>query len=505
MAWNRTQVSVSEDARETMRAARAVVEKLAQLDEPVYGVTTNLGALKDRRLSREEQSQFQRHVLLSHATGVGPELDADVVRAVILARLNGMARGGAGVGCEVFDALLAMLNAGVHPIVPSIGSIGMSDLPPLAHLSLPLIGEGEVQFDGRRLPGREGMAAAGIALPTLGPKDGLALVSANSVSVGYGALVVSRSRDLIATADVAAALALEALGGHTSPLDQQVEQARRFSGQLVSARQMRALLEGSSLWMAPATMGVQDPISFRSAAQVHGAVLDAHAMVRTTLETELNSTGDNPMVLIEREEVVSDGNFHPAGLSIAFDTLAIAVAQLSSMAANRIVRLMDPHFSHLPAYLAPQPDRNVGLGVIQKTATALNALVRQGANPASLDYIPVAGSIEDHATMALQGVVKADRCIDAVLDLFAIELLVAAQGWDLRDGAKLGAGTQAVFDAIRERVPPMDTDRLVAKDIAAVRALLDDGSILRAAGNAISMQLGGIVHSGADRAGRADL
>ena len=252
-------------------------------------------------------------------------------------------------------------------------------------------------------------------------------------------------------------------------------------------------------------MGVQDPISFRSAAQVHGAVLDAHAMVRTTLETELNSTGDNPMVLIEREEVVSDGNFHPAGLSIAFDTLAIAVAQLSSMAANRIVRLMDPHFSHLPAYLAPQPDRNVGLGVIQKTATALNALVRQGANPASLDYIPVAGSIEDHATMALQGVVKADRCIDAVLDLFAIELLVAAQGWDLRDGAKLGAGTQAVFDAIRERVPPMDTDRLVAKDIAAVRALLDDGSILRAAGNAISMQLGGIVHSGADRAGRADL
>jgi histidine ammonia-lyase len=502
VAWNRTPVSVSEDATETMRAARAVVEKLAQLDEPVYGVTTNLGALKDRRLSREEQSQFQRHVLLSHATGVGPELGADVVRAVILARLNGMARGGAGVGSEVFAALLAMLNAGVHPIVPSIGSVGVSDLPPLAHLSLPLVGEGEVEFDGRRLPGRDGMAAAGIALPTLGPKDGLALVSANSVSVGYGALVVSRSRDLIATADVAAALSLEALGGHTSPLDQQVEQARRFSGQLVSARQMRALLEGSSLWTAQATMGVQDPISFRSAAQVHGAVLDAHAMVRTTLETELNSTGDNPMVLIEREAVVSDGNFHPAGLSIAFDTLAIAVAQLSSMAANRIVRLMDPHFSHLPAYLAPQPDRNVGLGVIQKTATALSSLVRQGANPASLDYIPVAGSIEDHATMAVQGVAKADRCIDAALDLFAIELIVAAQGWDLRDAARLGTGTQAVYAAIRERVPLMTSDRIVAKDIATVRALLDDGSILRVGGNAISMLLGGTVHAGADRAAR---
>jgi histidine ammonia-lyase len=497
VAWDRIPVSVSPDAVETMRTARAVVDALAQLDEPVYGVTTNLGALKDRRLSDEEQSQFQRHVLLSHATGVGPELKADVVRAVILARLNGMARGGAGVSSEVFDALLAMLNAGVHPIVPGVGSIGMSDLPQLAHLSLPLVGEGEVEFNDSRLPGGEGMAAAGIALPHLGPKDGLALVSANSVSVGYGALVVSRSRDLIATADLAAALSLEALGGHTSPLDQLVEQARRFSGQLVSARQMRALLEGSSLWTLPATLGVQDPISFRSAAQVHGAVLDAYDAVRSTLETELNSTGDNPMVLVERKAIVSDGNFHPAGLSIAFDTLAIALAQLSSMAANRIVRLMDPHFSHLPAYLAPQPDRNVGLGVVQKTATALSALVRQGANPASLDYVPVAGSIEDHATMALQGVAKADRCIDAALDLFAIELLVAAQGWDLREAATLGIGTQAVYDTIRERVPLMATDRLVAADIATVRALLDDGSLLRAAGNAISMLLGGSVHAGA--------
>jgi histidine ammonia-lyase len=276
-------------------------------------------------------------------------------------------------------------------------------------------------------------------------------------------------------------------------LDQGVDTARRFSGQLTSAQHMRALLEGSSLWTAQPTLGVQDPISFRSAIQVHGAVLDSLALVRSTLETELNSTGDNPMVLADRGEIVSDGNFHPAGLSIAFDTLAIALAQLTSMATNRIVRLMDPKFTHLPPYLAPQPDHNVGLGVIQKTATALNAEVRLRANPASLDYVPVAGSIEDHATMAVEGVAKAGRAVDAALDIFAIELLVAAQAVDLRESAKLGIGTQAAYAQLRERVALMDVDRLVAHDIAQIRGLLDCGAILRAAGDAISIPLGASV------------
>ncbi len=499
VAWNRAPVSVAEAARETMRASREVVDELAQLDVPVYGVTTNLGALKDEGLSDEAQSLFQRNVLLSHATGLGPPFGSDAVRAVMLARLNGMARGGAGVGAEVFEALLAMLNGGVHPIVPSIGSIGMSDLAPLAHLSLPLIGEGEVEFGGKRMPGSEGLAAAGITPPRLRPKDGLALVSANSVSVGHGALVVVRARDLIATANLAAALSLEALGGHTSPLDQQVQTARRFSGQLVAAQQIRDLLRGSSVWHARTTLGVQDPISFRSAAQVHGAVLDAHGMVRRTVEIELNSTGDNPMVLTERREVLSDGNFHPAGLAIAFDTLAIALAQIASMATNRIVRLMNPSFSHLPPNLCPAPDRNVGLGVLQKTATALNAVVRLAANPSSLDYVPVAGSIEDHATMAVEGVSKADRSVDAILDLLAIELLVAAQAFDLRADGNLGVGTGAAYEQLRQRVPLMVNDRIPAKDIAVIRAMLDAGTMLDAAGEALSMPLGGGVYPGSMR------
>jgi histidine ammonia-lyase len=496
VAWRLAPVNVSEGAAKRLHVSRAVVDRLASGQEPVYGLTTNLGALKDQRLSDEQQPLFQRHVLLSHSVGIGPEHPEDVVRAIMLARLNGMARGGAGVQPAVFEALLAMLNAGVHPSVPSRGSIGMSDLAPLAHLALPLVGHGEVDFKGQRMPGAEGLAAAGISPPTLGPKDGLALVSANSASVGHGALVIARAIDLLAIADVAAALSLEALGGHTTMLDQGVDTARRFSGQLTSAQHMRLLLEGSSLWTVQPTMGVQDPISFRSAIQVHGAVLDSLALVRSTLETELNSTGDNPMVLADRGEIISDGNFHPAGLSIAFDTLAIALAQLTSMSTNRIVRLMDPKFTHLPPYLAPQPDHNVGLGVIQKTATALNAEVRLHANPASLDYVPVAGSIEDHATMAVEGVAKAGRAVDAALDIFAIELLVAAQAVDLREGAVLGTGTQAAYDQLRQRVALMDVDRLVAHDIAQIRGLLDCGAVLRAAGKAISIPLGAAVRPG---------
>lgn len=493
VAWQRAPVAVAPSARRRMEAARAVVERVVAGTTPVYGLNTNVGALKDARIEDSDQALFQRHILLSHSAGVPPNHPSDVVRAILLARLNGMARGGAGVQLSVFDTLLAMLEAGVHPVVPSRGSIGMSDLPPLAHMSLPLIGEGEVEFEGEQLSGAAGMAAAGIELPTLGAKDGLALVSANSASVGQGALVIIRCVDLLAIADVAASLSLEGLGGHPTVLDQRIDDARPFSGQLTAAQHMRMLLEGSSLWTAPPTLGVQDPISFRSAVQVHGAVRDVLDSVRGTLETELNSTGDNPIVLIDRDTIISDGNFHPAGLSIAFDTLAIALAQLTSMAANRIVRLMDPHFTHLAAYLSAAPGLNVGLGVLQKTATALNAEVRLSADPASLDYLPVAGAIEDHATMLVEGVAKAARAVDAAFDVYAIELLVAAQAVDLREGCTLGSGTRAAFDVLRACCAYTTEDRLLAAEIAQVRELLETGSLLEAAGAATGHKLGAAV------------
>jgi histidine ammonia-lyase len=265
------------------------------------------------------------------------------------------------------------------------------------------------------------------------------------------------------------------------------------------------LLEGSFLWTTKPTLDVQDPISFRSAIQVHGAMLDVLGLSRSTLETELNSTGDNPMVIIDRREIVGTGNFHPAGVSIALDTLAIALAQVTSMAANRVVRLMDPAFTHLPAYLSVNPGLNVGLGVVQKTATALNAEVRLAANPASLDYIPVAGSIEDHATMAVEGAAKAARAVGAAGELFAVEMLVAAQAIDMRGEMKLGKGTGAAFRTIREQVPMMAEDRLVANDIRAVHDLLTSGKLLRAVGEATSMPLLGRFAYETERASAADV
>lgn len=489
VARRRAPVVASDAARTTLERARDVVEELAARDDPVYGLTTNLGELKDSRLDDSQQPLFQRHVLLSHAVGVEPNYSTDAVRAIMLARLNGMARGGSGVQPVVFEALMAMLNAGAHPIVPMRGSIGMSDLAQLAHMSLPLVGEGEIEFEGERMPAAQGLAAAGVEVPELGPKDALSLVSANSASIGHGALVVCDARALTGIADLAAALSLEALGGHTTMLDQQVDTARRFTGQLTSAEQTRELLEGSYLWTTEPTLDVQDPISFRSAIQVHGAMLDVLGLTRSTLETELNSTGDNPMVLIDRREMVGTGNFHPAGLSIGFDTLAIALAQVTSMAANRIVRLMDPAFTHLPPYLSVEPGVNVGLGVVQKTATALNAEVRLAANPASLDYVPVAGSIEDHATMAVEGVAKSARAIEAASSLFAVELLVAAQAIGLRGEPALGKGTGAAYATIRERVPLMVEDRLVAADIRAIRDLILGGELLQAVADAASLPL----------------
>jgi histidine ammonia-lyase len=490
VAWLGAGVQVSAAARERLRRSRDVVERLVAGDAPVYGLNTNLGELKDQRIADDDQATFQRHILLSHATGVGDEHPPDVVRAIMVARLNGMVRGASWVQPEVFDALLAMLCAGVHPVVPSRGSIGMSDLAPLAHLALPLIGEGEVDFGGDRMPGVDGLAAAGIQPPQLAAKDGLALVSANSASVGHTALVIARAIDLLAIADVAACLSLEGLGGHASALDRHIDTARRFSGQMTSAQQMRILLKGSSLWHTTPAFGVQDPISFRSASQVHGAVLDVVESVRATLETELNSTGDNPMVLIDTGRMISDGNFHPAALSIALDSFAVALAQLTSMSANRIVRLMDPGFTHLATYLTAQPGLNVGLGVLQKTATALNAEVRLSANPASLDYVPVAGAIEDHATMAVEGAAKADRAVTAARELLAIELLVGSQAVDLRQDVVLGTGTAAAYEQVRAHAPRITVDRLMSRDIDAVAGALADGSLLGAVADAIGEPLG---------------
>jgi histidine ammonia-lyase len=480
VAYHHAPVQLSSLARDRMASSRAVVDELAQGPDPIYGLTTGLGALKGLRITTDELHQFQRNILLSHAAGVGPDYSIPVVRAIMVARLNGLARGGAGIQPAVFDLLLALLNAGIHPIVPSRGSVGMGDLTPLAHLALPLIGLGEVDYQGQRLSALDALTRAELRPVELAGTDGLALCGSNSASVGHGALVLAAGLDLLACADIAAALSLEAFQGRVSLFSEGIHAVRPYSGQLASAERMRLLLAGSGLWSEAPGRSLQDPLSLRCIAQVHGACRDVLSFVRSTVETELNATGDNPIVLPDENRIVSNGNFHPAGLAMGFDTLAIALAQLSSLAASRVLRLMDPVQSHLPPQLTPQPGVNSGFGVLQKTVTALNAETRFLAGPASLDFMTVANDIEDHATMTTRCVSKADQIVENSRYVLAVELLSAAQALDLRDRPILGAGTRAAYEAVRSVVPFMAVDQYMAPAVEAVYQLVASGRLLAA-------------------------
>ena len=478
VAYGRAPVDVGPLAREQVARSAAVVNELALEQVPVYGLNTGLGSFSGRSVAREDNQRFQQNILLSHAAGLGPPYESPVVRAIMLTRLNGLARGGAGVQPQVFELLLAMLNAGIHPVVPTRGSIGMADLTQLAHLSLAIIGLGEVEYEGVQLPAAEALARAGLRPVQLAAKDGLALCSSNSASVGHGALVLADALNLLACADIAAALTLEAFHGNVSPLAEEVQTIRPYSGQLASAERMRMLLADSSLWDGTPRRRIQDPLSLRCTTQVHGACLDALFFARGTVETELNSTGDNPVVLADRRAIVSNGNFHPAGLAMAFDLVAIALAQATSLAASRVLKLMDPELSGLPPQLTPEPGVSTGFGILQKTVTALNAETRFLAAPASLDYMAVASSIEDHATMATRCVAKAAEIVDNARYVLAIELLCAAQGIDLRVPAALGDGTRAAYECVRGVAPFIAQDQSIAPVLHALRTLVASGQLL---------------------------
>jgi histidine ammonia-lyase len=488
VARERAPVRVAPEAAERVGRSRVVVERLVREQAVVYGVTTGLGALKGYHVADDDIGRFQRNILMSHAVGTGAPYDSAVVRAMMVTRLNGMARGGSGVQPAVFELLLDVLNAGIHPLVPSRGSIGVGDLAPLAHMALPLIGLGEAEFGGQLMPGLEALQQAGLRPVELGAKDALALCSANSASVGHGALVIADSYRLMTIADIAAALSLEGFQGNVGPLDARAHVARPFPGQRASAAKLRALLAGSGLWTLDHGQRLQDPLSFRCVTQVHGASRDALAFAARTVEVELNSSSDNPLVLPDEDTFVPNGNFHVAGLSMGFDLLAIALAQLTSLATGRVIRLMDPALSGLPPQLTPNPGPNCGFGVLQKTVTALGAEVRYMASPASLNFTPVADDIEDHATMTTMCVSKAAQILDSVWRVLAIELLTAAQAVDLRGDITLGAGAQAAYGAVRSVAAFSAEDRVLAADVDAVYRLLVSGRLLGAVNAAVTEQ-----------------
>ena len=474
-------VGLSVKARQHIVAARALVMRLAMASQPVYGLNSALGANTGSKLAGDDLEGYQRRAVRARAVAVGPAYDTASVRAMQFARAAGMARGGSGVSPEVFDACINLLNRAVHPIVPRFGSISVADLPQLSHLALPLFGEGKAEFGGEILGGSAALEKAGLQPVTLGVKDGLALISSNAATTARAALVLHDVSAALRAWLAAVALGYEGFRANLSPLHSATAAARPATGQIQVAAQLRLLLKGSTLLQPGTARRVQDPVSMRVVAQVHGAAQGMVDHAREQVEIELNSAADSPLVLLDdgfgEGVMLSNGNFHIPALALALDACAMALAQAASMSVARCQRFMSPALTGLPLQLTRHGPAHSGFATVQKTLTALWAEIRLRANPGSLDYMPVSEGLEDHACMALGVAEKLGELLERVRYLIAIELLIAAQAVDLRglDEADMGEGTRATYRQLRAIIPMLDEDRPLGPDIDCVQLAVAAG------------------------------
>lgn len=459
-------VKLDEAVRGRLTATRQRLEARLATGEVIYGVNTGFGRLADVRVPDNELGQLQLNLLRSHACGVGEALPQDVVRAMLLLRANALATGYAGVRPEVVEALIALLNAAVHPIVPALGSVGASgDLAPLAHLALVLVGEGEATFHGERLDGKVALHRAGLAPLQLASKEGLALINGTQAMCAVAALAVTDARRLLEAADVVAALSVEALQGTDTAFLDEIHAARPHPGQRASADALWRLLQGSQLRESHRECPqVQDAYSLRCTPQVHGAARDAVEHVAGKLEIELNSATDNPIVLRDGR-VVSGGNFHGAAVAAAFDYLAIALTAVASISERRSARLVTPEHSGLPPFLVKASGLNSGFMMAQVTAAALVSECKTLAHPASVDSIPTSAGREDHVSMGTWGARKLAKVVEYLRTVLGIELLLAAQAIDLRRPGHSSPVLEQVHAAFRAAVPRLEEDRALHRDI----------------------------------------
>jgi histidine ammonia-lyase len=481
-------VSLSAHAWARIAAARAVVDRHAAGEAPVYGLNTGLGGNVGHRLKPEEIEDFQIQIIRGRCIGMGEPFPPEVSRAMLFCRIVGMAQGGAGVSPQLVDHVVKVFNAGIAPVVPGRGSIGAGDLGLCAHLGAAVMGLGEAYLNGERLTGAETLARAGLAPPRLGPKDGLGLINASVVSCGYGAAEIGRLADLLTVAAATAALSMEGYAANPRIFDPRLAAARPARGQSVAAAMFRALLKGSWLHEPGAARSVQDALSFRVLAQIWGTALDAFQTAVEAVETEVNSAADNPLVLTDSGEMLSTANFLTSAIALAFDMLAIVLTQLASASAQRIIKLMDARLTGLPKYLSPMGGSANGFNSMQKTAAALYAEIGLRATPASLDAIPVSEAVEDHAPQTPLTIRKLEEQLLPLRMLTAIEAMVAAQAVDLRRMPHLSEATRVLHRAVRSRVSMLEEDRELGPQADAVCAALSD----RALAAQLRTHLGGL-------------
>jgi histidine ammonia-lyase len=477
-------VELADSAQMVIAASRAVVERALSRNDAVYGLTTQVGHGKDTRLTEEQIRGEQMFLVMSHSGGLGPALPTPQVRAALAVRLIGIARGGSGASPAVADVLVAMLNAGVHPLVPEIGSVGAGDLGPMAGMAQVAVGQGRAEYQGEQLPGGEALRRAGITPLVVSGKDGLALVSANGVSIGHAALVVARAERVASAADIAAALSMEATGANPSIVHPAVARAKRIPGQAAAADHLRSLLAGSGLLQPGGPKSVQDALSFRVVPQVHGALREQIGATRNAVVTELNAADDNPLVSVPDQTLISNGNFHPMVLAIACDALRIALAQVGQLSERRLSHLWNgcmQQMTGLPT--TGEPMTLYGLQ-LRYPAAALFPELKQLAAPATLDIPPLDLGVEDHHTAAPLSVRKTDTALGLLEDLLAIELMLAHDLLGLRSTKSvLGAGPEAALRMVEEAIMMADP-----QPDAVHRALREHFPVRQADGSATNGQ-----------------
>ena len=478
-------VTLSPAAVEAIRACRGLIDRIAVSQRPVYGVTTGVGELRNVFISPQDAMRLQQNIIRSHAAGVGDPLPEDAVRATMLLRAHTLARGYSGVRPGIVRLLVGMLNAGVHPLIPAQGSVGASgDLAPLAHLALAMTGEGTADHKDKRMPAGVALRRARLRPVRLRAKEGLALINGTQVMTALAVLALVDAERLVKIADIAAAMSFEALAATDEPLDSALHALRPHPGQQASAANLRALIEGSENVAAGRAATVQDAYSLRCAPQVHGAARDALSYVRRVLEVEVDAVTDNPICFVDREAVVSGGNFHGQPVALAADVLAIAVAELANIAERRVERLVNPYLSGLPAFLTSRSGLHSGYMLAQYTAAALVSENKVLTHPASVDSIPTSANQEDHVSMGTIAARKAGQVVRNAQQVLGIELVCAAQALDLRGGRR-GRGTEAASRVIREHIPPLDEDRTLEGDLRTAADLVRSNSLLATVESAV--------------------
>jgi len=481
VARHNARVSLSNSAMQRIQAARAIIETIAAQGHKIYGVTTGFGHLSSVRIPQEQLITLQHNLLRSHAAGVGEVLSEEVTRAMMILLAASLARGNSGVRVELVQLLIAMLNAQVHPLVPSRGSVGASgDLAPLAHLALVLIGEGEALWRGQHFSGVAALHQVGLAPLCLQAKEGLALINGTHLMEAIAILALADAQVLVRSAEVACAMSLEGMMGSHAPLDARIHRRRGQHGQLVTAARLRSLVSDSEIQKSHENCSrVQDPYTLRCAPQVIGAVRDALDYCAQIFERELNAVTDNPLVFPAEGEVLSGGNFHGQPLALALDMLGIALTQLASFSERRIYSLMGPHewdIGGAPLFLTPNAGLNSGFMITQYVAAALVNEIKILAHPASIDSIPTSAGMEDFVSMGVTSAHKVQRILEMARQVIAIELLCAAQMLEFRKPLQPGKGVQLAYKLVRSYVPMLDHDRVLAPDIALLTQAVKEGA-----------------------------